>query len=413
MAAEWPRVALGDCGRWLSGGTPSKSVLEYWNGDLPWVTSKDLYVRYVDGAAHAVTELGVANGTRVVEQDAVLIVVRSMALAKGLMMGLTRRTVAFNQDVKALIPSDRVVPKYLLFTLWGHEARLRDLIDEASHGTKRLRTEALQAFEIPLPPVPEQRAIASVLGTLDDKIESNQRLAAAADAAWLSYGAHGLRDARTLFVRQLLVDDLLVINDGYRAKNSELAEEGIAFVRAGNLTDDGLDLSGADRVPSDLAARVGSKRSVTWDTAFTSKGTVGRMTLVDPDADTFVYSPQVCFWRSLDPDRLSPFVLHAWMRSARFTAQIDAVKGQTDMADYVSLRDQRAMRFDLPEPSVQRDVTRFAEPLARKAAAMRKETRTLTAIRDALLPRLVSGEIRIPLADDIEEQVGLAIEAVK
>ncbi len=93
-------------------------------------------------------------------------------------------------------------------------------------------------------------------------------------------------------------------------------------------------------------------------------------------------------------------------------AQIDAVKGQTDMADYVSLRDQRAMLFDLPEPAVQSEVARFAEPLARAASAARKEARTLTAIRDALLPKLVSGQIRVPLSNDVDELIGVATEAL-
>lgn len=265
---------------------------------------------------------------------------------------------------------------------------------------------------VALPDPPEQRAIADVLGALGAKIESNRRLADHCDASWLCHGSHALREAETVSVQELLDDGILVVNDGYRAKNSELAAEGIAFVRARNLTDHGLDLTGADRVPSDLAARVGHKRSRTWDTAFTSKGTVGRITLVDPDAQTFVYSPQVCFWRSLDAERLSPFVLHAWMRGGRFSAQIDAVKGQTDMADYVSLRDQRAMQFDLPSPTVQRTVAAFAEPLALAASAARKETRTLSAVRDALLPKLVSGQIRIPISDHVEEGVGAAIGAL-
>jgi type I restriction enzyme S subunit len=412
MGDEWPRIRLGDCGAWSSGGTPSTRVPNFWGGDLPWVTSKDVYVRYLEGAEQTLTALGAANGTRIVGPNAILIVVRSMALANGVMIALTRRPVAFNQDIKAIVPVDRVCPRFLLFSLWGHETQLRDLIDEASHGTKRLRTELLQDFEIPLPPPEEQRAIADVVGALDDKIEGNRRLADAADATWLSHCGHHLRHVRTMPVQELLMADVLTINDGYRAKNSELSDDGIAFVRAGNLTDKGLDLTGADRIPPDLAARVGTKRSVMWDTAFTSKGTVGRITLVGPDADTFVYSPQVCFWRSLDPERLSPFVLHAWMRSTRFIAQIDAVKGQTDMADYVSLRDQRAMRFDLPEPAVQRHVATFAEPLARQAAAARKEARTLTAIRNALLPKLASGQIRVPLSDEVEEQLGETIEAV-
>lgn len=157
-----------------------------------------------------------------------------------------------------------------------------------------------------------------------------------------------------------------------------------------------------------MVAKAGIKISEPWDTAFTSKGTVGRMTLIQPGAVAGVYSPQVCFWRSLDAAALSPFVLHAWMRSGRFTAQIDAVKGQTDMADYVSLRDQRAMTIEVPDPDRQREIVSLAEPLALQAAGLRAEARTLTTLRDALLPKLVSGQIRVPLSDDPAEALGAA-----
>lgn len=303
-------------------------------------------------------------------------------------------------------------PRYLyyFFASPRGKALVQSIVNQVA--AAGIRGSELSELRVPMRSLAEQHAISDVLETLDDKIESNRRVAACCDAAWLCHGRHALRGAGSRPVQELLDNGVLVINDGYRAKNSELAAEGIAFVRAGNLTDHGLELTGADRVPADLAARVGNKRSVTWDTAFTSKGTVGRITLVDPDAPAFVYSPQVCFWRSRDPGRLSPFVLHAWMRSTRFVAQIDAVKGQTDMADYVSLRDQRAMHLDLPEPAVQREVAEFAEPLARAASAARNEARTLTAIRAALLPKLVAGQIRVPLSEDLEEQVGAVTEAL-
>jgi type I restriction enzyme S subunit len=278
-------------------------------------------------------------------------------------------------------------------------------------GVPHLNLGIFKSLRIPLPSLAEQRAISSVLGALDGKIESNRRVADAADEAWLAQARAAFRDARPAEVGTLISAGHLVVNDGYRAKNSELALEGVPFIRAGNLTDDGLRLDGADRVPPEIVLRAGIKVAEPWDTAFTSKGTVGRITLVGPEPESFVYSPQVCFWRSTDPQQLSPFVVHAWMRSNRFTAQVNAVKGQTDMADYVSLRDQRAMEFDLPTAEAQHEIARFAEPIARLAVAQRAEALTLAAIRDALLPKLVSGQIRVPLSEDSAESLGAAVEA--
>ena len=265
-----------------------------------------------------------------------------------------------------------------------------------------LTREAFGAQLFPVPPISAQRRIAAVLGTLDDKLASNERVARAAEAVWLAHATHRLADASPIPAQELTRDGVLLINDGYRAKNSELADDGVPFVRAGNLTSRGLELDDADRVPVELASNVGIKRSAAWDTAFTSKGTVGRITLVPPMLD-FVYSPQVCFWRSVDPQRLSPFALHAWMRSVRFTTQVNAVKGQTDMADYVSLRDQRAMVIDIPSAEDQREIDALAVPLQRSAVTNRAEAQRLRAIRDELLPKLVSGKIRVALGEEIAE----------
>ena len=172
----WEMRRLRECGDWLSGGTPSKSKPEYWGGEIPWVGPKDLHIQYIDDAEEHVTDAGVANGTRTVPEGTVLIVVRSMALANRLQIALTRRRVAFNQDIKAIVPGERLRPRFLLHALWGFHDEIHALVDEASHGTKRLRTEVLGEFAIAVPPIDEQERIEAVLGTLDDKIESNRRL---------------------------------------------------------------------------------------------------------------------------------------------------------------------------------------------------------------------------------------------
>jgi len=56
--------------------------------------------------------------------------------------------------------------------------------------------------------------------------------------------------------------------------------------------------------------------------------------------------------------------------------------------------------------------TAFAGPMIDREAALDRERRTLTAIRNTLLPKLVSGEIRVPLSDHPEEQIGTAVETL-
>jgi type I restriction enzyme S subunit len=154
-------------------------------------------------------------------------------------------------------------------------------------------------------------------------------------------------------VASLIERGLLIINDGYRAKNSELGGHGLPFARAGNIAG-GFNFDEADRFPQENLDRVGEKVSRPGDAVFTSKGTVGRFAFVTKHTPRFVYSPQLCFWRSLNTDVIDPRWLFYWMHSAEFFDQYSGVKGQTDMADYVSLGDQRRMVITLPPIEEQR-----------------------------------------------------------
>jgi type I restriction enzyme S subunit len=181
-----------------------------------------------------------------------------------------------------------------------------------------------------------------------------------------------------------LVDaGVLIIGDGYRAKNSELSAVGVPFARAGNI-DGGFHFDDADCFPLGALVRVGDKVSRPGDVVFTSKGTVGRFAFVREGTPRFVYSPQLCFWRSNDATRLDPRFLYFWLTGPEFWAQASRVKGQTDMADYVSLRDQRAMSITLPNIDDQRAIARILGALDDKIALNRRMAETLESMARAL-----------------------------
>lgn len=146
---------------------------------------------------------------------------------------------------------------------------------------------------------------------------------------------------------ELIRERILVIGDGYRAKNSELSDAGLPFARAGNINN-GFHFEKVDCIPTESIGKVGEKRSQSFDSVFTSKGSVGRIAFVKPETQEFVYSPQLCYWRSLAPNVLDARFLNYWMNGREFLNQVDYLKSQTDMADYVSLRDQRKMTFTIP-----------------------------------------------------------------
>jgi type I restriction enzyme S subunit len=269
----------------------------------------------------------------------------------------------------------------------------------------KLTQGAMNRILVPVPAPREQRAIAQLLGALDDKIELNRRmnetLESMARAIFRSWFVDfDPPEGNATRIGDLIRRGYLEVGDGYRAKNSELASTGLPFARAGNLKA-GFDFCGADCFPAERISAVGAKVSRPGDVVFTSKGTVGRLAYVHVSTPQFVYSPQLCYWRVVDPGVIDSRWLYRWMQFGDFRDQCDEVKGQTDMADYVSLRDQQTMCLSLPDISIQRGLGDVLGSLGDQVELHRRMNDTLAVLRDALLPKLMSGELRVRVAEKL------------
>jgi type I restriction enzyme S subunit len=184
-------------------------------------------------------------------------------------------------------------------------------------------------------------------------------------------------------IEDLISEGSLLIGDGYRAKLDELCQAGLPFARAGNI-DGGFHFEDADLFPEESLSRVGNKVSAAGDVVFTSKGTVGRFALVRESTPRFVYSPQLCFWRVLNHSKIDARFLYYWMASREFYSQFKGVAGQTDMAEYVSLRDQRRMHITLPTVDDQHRIAKVLGTLDDKIELNRRMNETLEAIARAI-----------------------------
>lgn len=175
----WSIHSFGSLTSWMSGGTPSKSNPAFWDGAIPWISAKSLKSFYLHDSEDHVTEAAVTDGARLADVGDVLMLVRGMTLHNDVPVGVVMRPMTFNQDVKGLRGKGGADTRFISYWLVGNKWKLLAAVDEASHGTGRLQTEVVQAMEVALPSLSEQRAIASVLGALDDKIEQNRRTAQA------------------------------------------------------------------------------------------------------------------------------------------------------------------------------------------------------------------------------------------
>jgi len=168
-------VQLGDIAKIYSGGTPSKAKSTLWGGDFPWISAKDLKTPIIRDSIDRLTSDGVADAN-IAPKDSLLILVRGMTLFKNVPVCLAEREVAFNQDIKALIVSEGVIPLYLLYYLTANKFKLLELVDSAGHGTGRLNTDLLKRFPVMVPSIEDQTAITYMFSTWDQAIEKTDRL---------------------------------------------------------------------------------------------------------------------------------------------------------------------------------------------------------------------------------------------
>jgi type I restriction enzyme S subunit len=400
----WTWTTLAQVARLETGHTPSRKHPEYWGGDVPWIGIRDAtsnHGRVIFDTEQHTNELGIANSSARILPENTVCLSRTASVGYVVVMG---RPMATSQDFVNWVCTDAIHHQFLKYVLLAeHDSFLR-FASGTTHQT--IYFPEVKAFHVCLPPFKEQQAIACILGALDDKIELNRRrnrtLEAMARAIFQSWFVDF--DPVQAKASDLIAEGVLEIGDGYRAKNTELADDGLPFIRAGDLQT-GLDLERAERLSMTSVAKAGTKLSRGGDVAFTSKGTVGRLARVDYQTPQFVYSPQICFWRSLLPMILHPAILYCWMCSEDFMQQVRAASGQTDMAPYISLRDQRAIVVPRFPPSHTKIGAQIEDFLVRRSIAT-IESRTLSALRDTLLPKLISGELRVP---DAERIVGRAV----
>lgn len=176
MPESWgPRSILDLCDI-RSGGTPRKSVAEYWNGEIPWVSGKDLKAPTLDDAIDHVSAEGVEAGSRLAPAGTVLVLVRGMGLAKDLPVAVITCPMAFNQDIKALVSRGEFNGKFLRSAIYIHKDRLLAKIVPSAHGTMTLNLNDIETFMVPCPADPsEADEIVAIIDAIDRKIDVHRR----------------------------------------------------------------------------------------------------------------------------------------------------------------------------------------------------------------------------------------------
>lgn len=159
------------------GGTPSKSDPFYWEGTIPWITPKDMKRRELSDAIDHISERATQEtAAKLIEPGAVLVVVRGMILAHTFPSAVLRVPAAINQDMKALIPKEVLLPEFLCALFWASNLQMLELIEKSSHDTRKFETKKLLGTNVVVPPLSEQRRIMAELDALHAEVVALMRL---------------------------------------------------------------------------------------------------------------------------------------------------------------------------------------------------------------------------------------------
>ncbi len=165
----WREVKLGEVIEIIGGGTPRTSVPEYWGGDIPWLAPPDFIGsnRWVEKTKKSITQLGFnRSSTKLLHQGDVIISARGTVGA----LAQIKRPMAFSQTNYGLRAKKHFIESdFLFYTLKSNLSNIKQF----SYGTvfDTITTKTFNEVKISLPPLPEQKAIAEVLSSLDDKID--------------------------------------------------------------------------------------------------------------------------------------------------------------------------------------------------------------------------------------------------
>lgn len=161
-------------------------------------------------------------------------------------------------------------------------------------------------------------------------------------------------------VAELQAAGVLLVEDGNHGENrprpNEFAEEGTSFIRAADMSNGKILFQSASRINDTARHRVRKGIGQPGDVLISHKGTVGKVARAPMDAPSFVCSPQTTFYRALDPETLDRAFLYYYLQSPAWMNQLRSRKSETDMADYVSLTEQRRLRLFLPSVEQQRAI---------------------------------------------------------
>lgn len=381
-------VLLGDEIELVGGGTPKTSVADYWGGNIPWLSVVDFGGdrRWVSGAEKKITKAGLQNSSTKLLQPGDIIISARGTVGE---LAQVKKPMAFNQSCYGVRAKSSLNQDYLYYLL---KHSIADLQRQAHGGVfSTITRETFNHIKVTLPDLAVQKKIANILGVIDEKIELNRRM------------NETLEQMGQAFFRHYFIDNSEAEDweDGTFASlgevitgktpskaNTEYYGKDMMFLKVPDMhgqsiiikTEDMLSLHGADSQSKKYIPK--------WSTCVSCIATVGVVSLAGERLQT---NQQI---NSIIPkSKEYTFFNYYLMKSKSELLKTMASGGSA--TPNLNKGHFESIRIKMPPVELLKRFKNETESLLDLVDENTQQIQTLTTLRDTLLPRLISGRIKV------------------
>lgn len=401
MGHEWSTTTLGEICDFRAGSVFKTDLQGQSSGKYPFVKVSDMNLRAnatrIQDANNWVSEDDVkVLRAKPLPPGTVVFAKIGEALRQNRLRQLMRPTIIDNNMMGAVAHADRVKPQYLYYVLSKFD------FSDIAQGTALpyLTIASLSGLPLKIPPMVEQSSIASILSALDERIELNRQMNQTLEAIERAIFEHRKFEENWT---EAPLEQACAIYDGPHA-TPKLVDAGPIFLGISNLDEGSLVLSNVSYVSDEDFIKWTRRVTPTEkDVVFSYETRLGQAALIPEDL-------KCCLGRRMGLLRpklglTEGVILMRGYLAPEFQEVIRQRTIHGSTVDRIPLKEMGQFPIRLPQGEAMRRLAAELVPLRAKLEHNQRTSRTLATLRDTLLPKLISGELRVKTAEKIVEAV--------
>lgn len=386
---EWKEYKLGDVALTVtSGGTPKSSEPSFYNGNIPWLNTKEINFNRINKTEKYITEKGLQfSSAKWIPKYSIIVAMYGATAGKVAysLIDLTTNQACCN----IVIDNKKAVALYVYYYLQFSYNDLKNLACGAAQ--QNLNINVISNYSIILPPLSEQKRIASILGSLDDKIDllhrENETLEAMAETLFRKWF---IEDAKDEWEEGTL-DDILSIKGGTTpsTKEPKYWNGKIAWTSPRDVTSlNGIYLFDTDRkITEDGLKQISSGLLPAGTLLMSSRAPVG--VLAYSEIPLAINQGYIAI---IDNKGYSKEFIYLWLK-----LNMDLVRSYSNGSTFMEISKSafKTLNIQIPPQKNVEDFSKIIKPLFNKIKVNEQQIINLGRIKNKILPKLMSNELKI------------------